>query len=53
MCRQLQAPRSTFYAWRDRADQVTATQERRELLKEEISRVFAAQNGTAGCWRWF
>lgn len=51
MCRQLQVPRSTFYAFRDRTDQVTATQERRELLKDEISRVFAAQNGTAGCRR--
>lgn len=51
MCRQLQVPRSTFYAWRDRADQVTASQARRELLKGEIARVFAAQKGTAGCRR--
>ena len=30
MCRQLQAPRSSFYAWRHQADTVTATATRRQ-----------------------
>lgn len=51
MCQQLRVPRSSFYAWRDRAGQVTATQARRDKLAEQIERVFTKQRGTAGCRR--
>ncbi|WP_329439814.1 IS3 family transposase [Dietzia cinnamea] len=51
MCAQLGVPRSSFYAWRARAGQVTATQARREALKVEIQRIFDEQRGTAGCRR--
>ncbi|MCT1887053.1 IS3 family transposase [Dietzia cinnamea] len=51
MCAQLGVARSSFYAWRSRAGQVTATQARREALKGEIQRVFDKQRGTAGCRR--
>lgn len=51
MCHQLQVPRSSFYAWRDRGGKVTGTQERREMLKIEIQRVFTVQRGTAECRR--
>ena len=43
--------RSSFYAWRERAGQVTATQARREALGREIERILNAQRGTAGCRR--
>jgi hypothetical protein len=49
MCAQLSVPRSSFYAWRVRADKLTATQARREALGVEIERVFHDQRGTAGC----
>ena len=32
MCNQLGVVRSSFYAWRERAGQVTATQARRQAL---------------------
>lgn len=51
MCQQLQVARSSFYAWRERAGKVTATQARREALKVEVTRIFAEQRGTAGCRR--
>ena|SRR5690625_2753782 len=51
MCAQLQVPRSSFYAWRDRVGTVTASQARREELKALISTEFARQRGTAGCRR--
>ena len=51
MCAQLGVARSSFYAWRARAGQVTATQARREALKMEVERVFHKQRGTAGCRR--
>ena len=51
MCQQLRVARSSFYAWRQRAGKVTATQARREVLKVEIARIFAEQRGTAGCRR--
>lgn len=51
MCQQLEVPRSTFYAWKDRAGQITATRARREQLAVEVQRAFDDQNGTAGCRR--
>src|SRR5699024_2850493 len=51
MCDQLQVPRSTFYAWRERAEHLTATQARREVLKELIGEEFDRQRATAGCRR--
>ena len=51
MCAQLGVVRSSFYAWRARAGQVTATRTRREALGREIERIFHAQRGTAGCRR--
>lgn len=51
MCHKLEVPRSSFYAWRDRVGKVTATQERRQILKIEIQRVFTSQRQTAGCRR--
>jgi hypothetical protein len=51
MCGQLGVVRSSFYAWRERAGQVTATQARRQALGVEIERIFNEQRGTAGCRR--
>ena len=51
MCTQLEVPRSSFYSWRHRAEAVTATQARREALRELIAEEFALQRGTAGCRR--
>ena len=51
MCAQLQVPRSTFYAWRDRVGTMTATRARRQALKELIAAEFDRQRGTAGCRR--
>src|SRR5690625_2733415 len=51
MCRQLNVARSSFYAWRARADTVTATQARRDALKPEIQRVFTFLRGAGGCRR--
>jgi len=51
MCRQLDIPRSTFYAWRERVDQVTATQARRQWLTRLVRAEFALQKSTAGCRR--
>ena len=51
MCRQLNVARSSFYAWRDRAGTVTATQARRDALKPEIQRVFTFLRGVGGCRR--
>ncbi|WP_091337525.1 IS3 family transposase [Micromonospora rhizosphaerae] len=49
MCRMLRVPRSTFYAWRNRAE--TATTARRRQLAEQVRRVFDASRGTYGCRR--
>jgi transposase InsO family protein len=49
MCALLGVPRSTFYAWRDRAD--TATSARRRDLTAHVRRVFDASRGTYGCRR--
>src|SRR5690625_4226131 len=51
MCAQLGVWRSSFYAGRSRAGQVTATHARREALGVEITRIFDAQRGVAGCRR--
>ena len=49
MCTLLGVARSTFYAWRDRAD--TATTARRRDLTGHVRRVFDASRGTYGCRR--
>jgi transposase InsO family protein len=49
MCRLLGVSRSTFYAWRNRAE--TATAARRRELAGHVRRVFAASRGTYGCRR--
>jgi hypothetical protein len=48
MCQMLEAPRSSFDAWRERACTETATAERRRLLAEQVRRVFDEQRQTAG-----
>ncbi|WJK38458.1 IS3 family transposase [Solwaraspora sp. WMMA2056] len=49
MCRLLGVPRSTYYAWRERAETVTAA--RRRTLADHVRRVFDASRGTYGCRR--
>jgi putative transposase len=49
MCRLLEVPRSTFYAWRNRAE--TATTARRRELAGQVRHVFDAARGTYGCRR--
>jgi putative transposase len=49
MCRLLHVPRSSFYAWRNRAE--TAGQARRRQLASEVARVFTAGRGAYGCRR--
>lgn len=49
MCALLAVSRSTFYAWRDRAD--TATAARRRDVAGHVRRVFDASRGTYGCRR--
>jgi transposase InsO family protein len=49
MCRLLGVSRSTYYAWRDRAE--TATAVRRRDLAARVRRVFDASRGTYGCRR--
>lgn len=49
ICALLGVPRSTFYAWRHRAD--TATTARRRDLTAHVRRVFDASRGTYGCRR--
>lgn len=51
MCWMLQMPRSSFYAWRERAERETATQARRRELAVQVERVFEQQRQTAGCRR--
>jgi putative transposase len=51
MCRQLDVPRSSFYAWRAAADTVTATAARRQVLAELVAKVFDDSRGTYGCRR--
>ena len=49
MCRLLGVSRSTFYAWRARAE--TAATARRRDLAGHVRRVFEASRGTYGCRR--
>jgi putative transposase len=49
MCRLLGVPRSSFYAWRNRAE--TATAARRRELAVHVRRVFDAGRGAYGCRR--
>jgi putative transposase len=49
MCRLLGVTRSTFYAWRDRAETATAT--RRRDRAGHVRRVFHASRGTYKCRR--
>ena len=49
MCRLLGVPRSSFYAWRNRAETPTAA--RRRELAGLVRRVFAAGRGAYGCRR--
>ncbi len=49
MCRLLGVPRSSFYAWRDRAE--TATAARRRQLAVHLRRVFDEGRGAYGCRR--
>ena len=49
MCRLLGVSRSTFYAWRNRADPASAA--RRRELAGQVRRVFDAARGTYGCRR--
>ena len=49
MCRLLGVPRSSFYAWRNRAE--TATAARRRELGGHVRRVFEAGRGAYGCRR--
>jgi transposase InsO family protein len=49
MCRLLNVPRSSFYAWRHRAESATAA--RRRELAEHIRRVFGEHRGRYGCRR--
>ena len=49
MCRLLGVPRSSFYAWRNKAETPTAA--RRRDLAAQVRRVFAAGRGAYGCRR--
>ena len=49
MCRLLSVPRSSFYAWRNRAETPTAA--RRRELAVHVRRVFEAGRGAYGCRR--
>ena len=49
MCRLLGVPRSSFYAWRNRAESATAA--RRRELAVQVRRVFEAGRGAYGCRR--
>ena len=49
MCRLLQVPRSSFYAWRNRVETPTAA--RRRELAAQVARVFDDSRQTSGCRR--
>jgi putative transposase len=49
MCRLLRVPRSSFYAWANRAE--TPTRARRRALAAAITAEFAASRQTSGCRR--
>ena len=49
MCRLLEVPRSSFYAWRNRVETPAAA--RRRELAEHVRRVFDDSRQTSGCRR--
>ena len=49
MCKLLKVPRSSFYAWRHRAE--TATAARRRELAVLVQAAFQAGRGAYGCRR--
>jgi putative transposase len=49
MCALLGVPRSSFYAWRNRAESATAA--RRRVLAAHVQRVFGGGRGAYGCRR--
>jgi putative transposase len=49
MCRMLDVPRSSFYAWRARIETPTAA--RRRELAVHVARVFDDSRQTSGCRR--
>jgi putative transposase len=49
MCRLMRVPRSTYYAWTNRAE--TPTQARRRALAAEVTKEFEASRQTSGCRR--
>lgn len=51
MCELLGVPRSSFYDWRKRAHQVTATAQRRAMLAVLVKKVFNEFRQTYGCRR--
>jgi putative transposase len=51
MCRLLDVPRSSYYAWRAAAARETATAARRRDLAVHVARVFAAGRGAYGVRR--
>jgi putative transposase len=51
MCQMLDVPRSSFYDWRTRSRQVTATAQRRTALGALVKAVFDEFRQTYGCRR--
>jgi transposase InsO family protein len=49
MCRLMTVPRSTYYAWTNRAE--TKTQARRRALATDVAKGFADSRQTSGCRR--
>src|SRR5512135_1314926 len=49
MCRLMRVPRSTYYAWTNRAE--TPTQARRRVLAVEVAKEFEDSRQTSGCRR--
>ena len=49
MCRLMRVPRSTYYAWTNRAE--TPTQARRRTLAVEVAQEFTDSRQTSGCRR--
>lgn len=51
MCRLLEVPRASFYAWRARVDEVTQSEERRRRLRVLIKTEYERGRGVYGCRR--
>jgi putative transposase len=49
MCRLMNVPRSTYYAWTNRAE--TKTQGRRRVLAAQVAKEFTDSRQTSGCRR--